>query len=235
METPEQPRARGKLSEDAAQVRKRFSQRFREALTRPVTLTIAAMVFILTIGAEYAFSRLMDAIWEVEPPEEITRLNTDVRAASDELKQASQDIAALLGRIDPDSISDPALSDQLSQLDQKLLGLNELVSRTSRQTEKVAAISESLRQDWLRLQEQRSNAIDSVPDLMLAVGEGAQLCNGLAAIGVTQLGSNWVQGRVRDRNYSLSSGARQPLGEDAWVDFIGARHGQALFKVHCPA
>ncbi|MGB5259502.1 MAG: hypothetical protein WBO34_03145 [Gammaproteobacteria bacterium] len=41
----------------------------------------------------------MDALWEVDPPEEVVKLNSELQLASDELKKASEDIPPLPARI----------------------------------------------------------------------------------------------------------------------------------------
>lgn len=222
-----------RVSEDVASVKQAFSQRLREALTKPVTLVIAGLVFTLTIAAEYLISRVMDAIWEVDPPEEVVKLNSELHLASDELKKTSKDIASLVGRIDQSKIEDPQLREQLSGLDEKLFNLNELVVRTSSQTDKMATISEALREDWVRLKERAGQDIDTLPDIVLAVGEGAQLCNGLTPIGVTRIGSNWATVNLGGESKTMYSGARRTIGDDAWVDFIGPKNKKGLFKIHC--
>lgn len=222
-----------RVTADVANVKQAFSQRLRDALTKPVTLVIACLVFILTIGAEYLFSRIMDAIWEVDPPEEVVKLNSELHLASDELKKASRDIESLVGRINQSKIEDPQLREQLSGLDEKLFSLNELVVKTSAQTDKMATISEALREDWVRLKERAGQDIDTLPDIVLAVGEGAQLCNGLTPIGVTRIGNNWATVNLGGDSQTMYSGARRAIGDDAWVDFIGPKNKKGLFKIHC--
>lgn len=222
-----------RVTADVANVKQAFSQRLRDALTKPVTLVIACLVFILTIGAEYLFSRIMDAIWEVDPPEEVVKLNSELHLASDELKKASRDIESLVGRINQSKIEDPQLREQLSGLDEKLFSLNELVVKTSAQTDKMATISEALREDWVRLKERAGQDIDTLPDIVLAVGEGAQLCNGLTPIGVTRIGNNWATVNLGGDSQTMYSGARRAIGDDAWIDLIGPKNRKGLFKIHC--
>lgn len=221
------------ISQDAAIAKKNLAQRFREALTKPVTFMIAGLVFLFTIGAEYVFSRTMDALWEVEPPEEIVKLNTELQSSSGQLKETSRELEKLLSKIDTSRIEDPKLRAQLEQLDGKLLSLNELVKKTSEKTDKVATISESLQQDWSRVKSKSDGWIDGVPDLVLGIGEGVQLCDGLSTIGITQIQQGRVWLSLASKKKNLSSGSRMQLNDQAYVDFIGTKNNKALFKVHC--
>jgi len=224
---------KAELPKDESLTKKSFAERFKEALSKPVTLVIAALVFLSTISAEYVFSRVMDAIWEVEPSEEVIKLNTELQSTSGQLKSASKDLEHLILRIDQSKVEDPKLRDQLGQLDKKLVNLNELVKNASQKTDKVATISEALQDDWKRLKNKSDGNIDSLPDLTLGKGEGVQLCGGLASLGVTHLqnGNVWVT--IVNKKKTLSTGARVALDDKSYVDYIGTKNKKALFKVNC--
>jgi len=51
---------------------------------------------------------------------------------------------------------------QLAELQQRLVGLTDLVQKTSKQTDKVANISQALREDWQRVQERTEGRVDGV-------------------------------------------------------------------------
>jgi|GEM_PF-3204184 len=225
--------SRSFLKKDAEEVGKSLIERIRTAITKPITMTIAAAVFVLTLGVEYGFSRIMDALWEVEPPEEIVRLNSELQSSTGQLRETSEDLQGLVSRIDTAAIEDPRLREQLEQLNQRLLGFSELVDSTSANSSRVATLSQTLQDDYVRLKERSDGNIDSVPDLMLSGGEAVMLCNGLTAFGVRQLQQGRVWYNVSDRRDDVVSGSRIQIGEQAYLDFMGVRDGQAMFKVNC--
>jgi len=221
------------LLEDAVVAKKDLLHRLSIALRKPVTHLIIGLTFTAAILAEYVISRAMDAIWEVQPPEEVLTLNSELHTASGELREASRELTTLAKRIDESKIEDPVLREQLSHLDKKLSGLNELVARTSDQTDKVAVISQALKEDWVRLKSREDRSIDGVPDLVLGNGEGVQLCNGLFSIGVNSARQGLVWMTVAEKAVHLKSGGRVLLDDKSYVDFIGSKSGKSLFKVHC--
>ena len=221
------------ITKDAEEAGKNLLERFRTAITKPITMTIAAAVFLLTLGVEYAFSRVLDALWEVEPPEEIVRLNSELQSSTGQLRETSEELQSLVSRIDTSSIEDPRLREQLEQLNQRLLGFGELIDSTSANTNRVATLSQTLQDDYVRLKERSDGDIDSVPDLVLGGGEAVMLCNGLTAFGVRQMQQGRVWFNVADRRDDVQSGSRIQIGEQAYLDFMGVREGQAMFKVNC--
>ena len=114
---------------------------------------------------------------------------------------------------------------------------SETVDMKRRVSEDVASVkhafSQRLREDWVRLKERAGQDIDTLPDIVLAVGEGAQLCNGLTPIGVTRIGNNWATVNLGGDSQTMYSGARRAIGDDAWVDFIGPKNKKGLFRIHC--
>lgn len=221
------------ISRDVEEAGKTLLERIRTAITRPITMTIAAVVFFLTLGIEYGFSRILDSMWEVEPPEEIVRLNNELQSSTGQLRATSEELQNIVSRIDSSTIEDPRLREQLQQLNERLLGFSELVDSTSANTSRVATLSQTLQEEYVRLRERSNGAIDSVPDLILGGGEAVMLCNGLTAFGVRQMQPGRVWFNVADRRDDAMSGSRIQIGENAYLDFMGVRDSQATFKVHC--
>lgn len=113
------------------------------------------------------------------------------------------------------------------------MGLNELVENTSSNTDRVATLSQTLQEDYVRLKSRFDGNIDGVPDLLLEIGEAVQLCNGTTSFGVRQFQRGRVWYDLANSRDDAAAGSRIPIGDQGYVDFIGIRDNQAMFKVNC--
>jgi hypothetical protein len=220
---------------DSAQSRPGFFQRFKTAIAKPITLFIAVLATILGVSFEYAFSRVLDTIWEAEPPEEIVRLNQDLQSSSDELKIASADLQSLISRVSLSTTDDPGIQAMLESLSERLSSLDGLITKASSNTEKAATLSKVLHDDYMRVKSISSGDIDGMPNLLLGVGEAVQVCNGLASFGISEIEED---GAIR---YKLSeksvrktiAGNRIKISNNSHIDVLGIRNNQGMFKVAC--
>jgi hypothetical protein len=142
----------------------------------------------------------------------------------------------LISEIDLHAISDDQVRQQFENLQGRLAGLTDIVQRASEQTDKVAAISEALREDWERNRRLADGRIDGIPDLVLGAGEAVSVCGGVASVGVVRVTQEDGTAHVKanDWTYWVNPGQRVPLEGGATLGFIGLKDGIAHLKVQCP-
>lgn len=238
METPEEREHRrltDVIKRDAKETGSELGGRIRNTFSRPINLLFVAFGAVLVFVIDYAAEKVIDALLQEEPPQ-VVQLDEDLKSASGELRQSASEIRKLIADIDAQSITDVQLRSQFEDLQSRLSGLTELVQRASAQTDKVAAISEALRQDWERNRRLSEKRIDGVPDLILGSGEAVSVCNGQASVGVIRVteGDGTAHLKTNDWTYWVNPGQRVPLAGGATLGFIGLKDGQAQMTVHCP-
>jgi hypothetical protein len=238
VDTPEeQERRRFKdvIREDAQQTRSQLGDRIRDTLSRPINLLFVAVGAILVFGIDYAAEKAVDAMLDIDPPQ-VVQLDTDLKSASAELQQSANEIRAMISEIDLQTITDEGVRQQFESLQSRLTGLTEIVERASAQTDKVAAISEALREDWERNRRLADGRVDSIPDLVLGAGEAVSVCSGMASVGVVKVteADGTAHVKANDWTYWVNPGQRVPLEGGATLGFIGLKEGVAQMKVQCP-
>ena len=139
---------------------------------------------VLTVVVENLISRGMDTLWELEPPEEIVRLNKDLQASTSALNDSSKQLHELIASLSASTSGDDQLSAGLDELSTKLTEFDELLKQTSANTEKITTYSELLQQDYARLRSRSDGMIDGLPNLVLNPGEAVRLCGGSATFGI---------------------------------------------------
>ena len=221
------------IREDARKTKEQLSSKVQATWKRPVYVLFVVVGAALGIAANNIARRVIDAM--LEQPQ-VVQLDSDLQAASEELQESAEEIKTLVEQIESLSTADPALKNEFASLQERLIGLTELVEKTSAQTEKVAVISEALREDWQRNRQSGNRRIDSVPDVVLASGDAVRVCNGLASIGViaTDSSDGSAQIKVKDWTYRVQPAQRVPLEGGAAVDFIGLDGDNAQLNVNCP-
>ena len=234
-EERERRRLKDVIRHDARETRSELGGRIRETFSRPINLLFIAVGATLVFVIDYSAEKVMDALLGVQPPQ-VIELDEDLKTTSGELRQSASEIRALIADIDAQAITDVQLRAQFEGLQERLTGLTELVQRASVQTDKVAAISEALRDDWERNRRLADGRIDSVPDLVLAPGEAVTVCKGLASVGVVRITADNGTAHLKsnDWTYMVNPGQRVPLDGGATLGFIGLKDGQAQMKVQCP-
>ncbi|UCG71387.1 MAG: hypothetical protein JSV45_08920 [Chromatiales bacterium] len=232
-DTEERKRIRDVIKEDALETREELSGKLRASWSRPVYLLFVIGGAILGLAINNVARRIVDSMLD-EP--QVVQLDTDLQAASEELQESADEIKSLVADIEAKAAADPALKEEFAVLQGRLIGLTALVAKTSEQTEKVASISEALREDWQRNRRAADRKIDSVPDLVLGSGDAVRVCNGIASVGVTATDTNEgsVQLKVKDWTYQVKPAQRVPLEGGAAVDFIGLDGGNAKLQISCP-
>ena len=230
--TAERKRIRDVIKEDARETKEELGTRLRATWSRPVYLLFIIGGAAIGLAVNNLARRFFDAMLE-EP--QVVRLDTDLQAASEELQESADEIKLLVAEIETRTAGDPALKSEFSVLQARLIGLTALVAKTSEQTEKVATISEALREDWKRNRQAVDRKIDSVPDLVLASGDAVRVCDGAATVGVigTDAGDGTVQLKVKDWTYRVKPAQRVPLEGGASVDFIGLDGSNAQLQINC--
>lgn len=230
--TTQRKRIRDVITEDARETKAELSSRIRATWSRPVYLVFIVGGALLGLAVNNLVRRAFDAM--LGKPQ-VVELDGDLQAASVELRASADEIKTLAGQIEARVAGNPALKTEFAALQARLSGLTALVEKTSAQTDKVAVISEALRQDWQR-NRKADRKIDAVPDLVLGSGEAVRVCNGLASVGViatdSQAGS--VQLKVKDWTYQVKPAQRVPLDGGASVDFIGLDGNNAQLQITCP-
>ncbi len=224
------------VKDDAKATENEFIRNLREKFARPVNLVFAALGGFLVLVADYGVGRVMDAVWRVEPPEQVIKLNKELQNASGAIKGSADELKSLLNKINPAEVSDPVIKSQLGELEGKLGNLTQLVEKTSSQTDKVAAISEAPHQDWVRVRERSDKRVDGTPDLVLARGDGVQICEGLSPLGIAGMSTNGkALVKTEEHRLWVEPGQRISFKEDAHVDYMGLKDKKAQFKIHCPS
>lgn len=234
-ETREKKRLKDIIKHDAKETRSELGSKFRETLSRPINLVFIALGALLLLVINYAAEKTIDALLDTEPPQ-MAQLDSDLKTTNDELQKSASEIRALISSIDTQSITDSQLRQQFDDLQSRLAGLTEIVQRASAQTDKVAAISEALHQQWERNRRQADGRVDGIPDLVLASGEAVSVCNGLASIGVIRVtdADGTAHLKTNDWTYWVNPGQRVPLVGGGTLGFIGLKDGNVQMKVQCP-
>lgn len=237
METPEERerrRLKDVIKHDARETKSELGDRIRDTFSRPINLLFVAVGAMLVFVIDYGAEKAMDALFDSEPPQ-VIQLDANLKSTSGELRQSASEIRALISSIDAQSITDLQLRGQFEDLQGRLSGLTELVQRASAQTDKVAAISEALRQDWERNRRRSDGRIDGVPDLVLGGGEAVSVCSGSASIGVVRVTAEdgTAHLKTNDWTYWVNPGQRVPLQGGGTLEFIGLKDEKAQLKVQC--
>jgi methyl-accepting chemotaxis protein len=233
-EAREKQRLKDIIRNDAKETQFELGRKTREILSRPINLLLVAFGALLLFVIDYAAEKTMDTLLDNEPPQ-IAMLDNELRATNDELRKSASEIRTLISSIDSQSITDTQLRQQFDDLQSRLSGLTEIVERASAQTDKVAAISEALRQQWERNRRVADGRIDGVPDLVLAAGEAVSVCSGLATIGVIRVTAEdgTATLKTNDWTYWVNPGQRVPLMGGGTLGFIGLKDGNVQMKVQC--
>lgn len=236
--TEEQGRRRFKdvVKQDAQATRSELGARIRDIVSRPVNLIFVAVGALLVVGINYATEKAIDAMLGDDPPQ-VVQLDAELKSASADLQRSAGEIRALISEIDVAAWSDDQVREHFQDLQQRLSGLTEIVQRASAQTDKVAAISEALRQDWERNRRSSDGRIDGVPDLVLGAGEALSVCRGAATVGVIGVTPDDGTARVKtnDWTYWVNPGQRVPLEGGGVLGFIGLKDDKAQMTVQCPS
>ena len=223
------------LKEDAKNIKLTFRENFRRTIRQPITQLIAVLGMLFVFGLDYAVGRILSAVWEVDPPEEVVKLNHNMKNASNEIHNISKKLVELGAQMKQTLSKDPKLNRQFEALNTQLEKLQSAVAQSSSAAEKMAILSESLRADWLRLKESSRGVVDGVPDVILKEGEAVQVCDSLSTLGfLLAYGSSARTMTVAGSRY-LEPGQRVFLDKEkgAYVDFIGLSGKQAKYKINC--
>jgi len=221
------------IQEDVRETTHELSSKLRATWKRPVYLLFiiagAAIALTVNIVARRVINSMLG-----EP--QVVQLDSELQAASVELRESADEIKSLVEQIESRAAADPALKSEFAALQARLIGLTTLVQKTSAQTEKVAVISEALREDWQRNRQSADRRIDAVPDLVLNSGDAVRVCNGLASVGLigTDAADGSAQIKVKDWTYRMKPAQRVPLDGGAAVDFIGLDGDTARLQISCP-
>ena len=221
------------IKEDARKTTEEFSTKLRAQWNRPVYLVFVVVGAVVALAANHLMRRALNAVLD-EP--QVVQLDSELQAVSAELKESADEIKSVVDDLGRRATSDPTLKKEFDGLQARLVGLMTLVEKTSAQTEKVAVISEALREDWERNQQVVDRKTNSVPDLVLGSGDAAGVCNGLATVGViaTDSSDGTVQIKVKDWTYRVKPAQQVPLAGGATVDFIGLEGDNAQLQISCP-
>jgi len=221
------------IKEDARETGKQLGTKLRATWSRPVYLLFVILGAAIGLAANQIMRRVLDSMLQ-EP--QVVQLDSELQAASTELQASAEEIKSLVADLGRRAVADPAMKQEFDVLQARLIGLTVLVAKASAQTEKVAVISEALREDWQRNKQIVDRKIDSVPDLVLGSGDAVRVCNGLASVGVlaTDPTAGTAQVKVKDWTYLMKPAQQVPLAGGAWIDFIGLDGDNAQLQVGCP-
>lgn len=233
-ETPTERKSIGDvIRRDARETKKQLGTKLRATRSRPVYLVFGIVGAAIGLVANQFMEHVLDSMLE-EP--QVVQLDSELQAASTELQESADEIKSLVADLGRRAAADPALKQEFDVLQARLIGLTTLVAITAAQTEKVAVISQALREDWQRNRQIVDRKIDSVPDMVLGSGDAVRVCNGLASVGViaTDPTAGTVQVKVKDWTYLVKPAQQVPLAGGAWIDFIGLDGDNAQLQVGCP-
>lgn len=229
----ERARIRDVLRQDARETGEELGSKIRATTRRPVYFLLVVLGTVIGLAANNVVRRVVDRM--MGPPQ-VVELDDDLQVASEELRESADEIKTLVTQIESRVAANPDLEREFADLQARLGSLTALMAQTSAQTQKVAVISQALREDWQRNRQVVDRKIDSVPDLVLDSGDAVRVCNGLAAVGLlaTDAGDGSAQIKVKDWTYRVQPAQRVPLEGGAAIDFIGLDGASARLKISCP-
>ena len=209
--------------------------RLKATIKQPQVIIFSGISVLFALSLEYGFSRAMDTLWEPETPEEVIRLNNSLQVASKEITDASQQITLLAKNIKRTSTDDPELKKQLVQLADQLNSLNAAVSQTSVSAGKFELLTDSMKSDWARINASSDGKVDAIPDVILAAGDGVQVCNGLSPLGFTRYELDYAKISTIKGNSHVRPGKRIVIDKEtgAYIDYLGITNDLAKFMVNC--
>lgn len=221
------------IRDDARKTTKELGARLRDKWNRPVYLVFIVVGATVGLAANHLMRRVLNAMLD-EP--QVVQLDSDLQMVSAELQESADEIKSVVADLGRRAAADPTLKKEFEVLQARLIGLTTLVEKTSAQTEKVAVISEALREDWQRNQQVVDRKLNSVPDLVLGNGDAVSVCNGLATVGIisSDPSTGTVQIKVKDWTYRVKPAQQVPLAGGATVDFIGLEGNNAQLQISCP-
>lgn len=210
----------------------------RTASTPLVKWVGSGMLVLLGASFDYGYSRVADYFWEPEPPAELVRLNQDLASTSVKLESASSRLTEILAQLRSSSSNDPVLNERLDQLKELLEGFSGFLEDASATTARAAANSQLVIDDLDRMKVLSDGSIDGMPNLLLSVGDGVNLCDGEISFGVTRFsGRNPtnVVTKINGNTREFEAGERRDFGrsKEGHVDYMGRQDSIAKFKVNC--
>lgn len=110
-----------------------------------------------------------------------------MQSSTSQLNLASKDLRELVASIKSGDSQSPELQERLDELNEQLLGFDNLLKTTSTNTAKVAVLSKALEKDYQRLKEFSDGSIEGVPNLVLPKHEALRLCDAQLAFSVHEM------------------------------------------------